>query len=133
MREEKQNFIWNMTEEDWKRLMLDNTKKDNKDCKIDNHCYGQCFIGTLCSDILHTLDNTDWYAYANVFVLGVDDGYGTTKSGIPYTMLDDGPIVPMHCNSFEEFKTKFEESFKSYIQKTTCCKEYAAAPAGNWD
>ena len=110
------NFTWKMTEQDYKRLLKDNAKKSGA-AAIRDDVYGQCMVGGLCADIQHTLDCSDWYAFANVFQLGKDTGYGTTDDGTPYDLVDDGPAVPLDAASFDEFKAEFEKNFAAFIEK----------------
>ena len=132
----KLNFAWNMTEKNWQNLISDH-KLAAKDRGIkfseDADVYGSCLVGNLCADIQHTLVSVDCYAFANVFALGVDDGYGETPAGIPYALLDGGPRVPMECESFEEFKKAFVSSFEEYIAGHKDASALAEAPLGCWD
>lgn len=130
------NFKWEMTEENWRNYMHDNnlledeTGEPSKDWK--EGIYGQCFIGNLCAEFVHSLDNSDWYAYTNVYALGIDDEYAATKSGVPYALLDDGPVVPMGCHSFDEFQQHFESNFIEYIEANGHTS-LANTELGNWD
>jgi len=126
-------FVWNMSETQYKNLIADHNAKGSDQFSIDADIYGQCRIGTLCADIQHSLDEDNWYAFANVYALGVDEGYGETESGIPYTLLNDGPAVPMDAKSFDEFKAQFERNFEEHICASEYTKSLANQPLGNWD
>lgn len=126
-------FVWKMEQADWERLISNHAKKDDKNFSETNDLYGQCMVGHLCADIQHTLDHSAWYTYVNVFGLRIDEGYGETNSGIPYALLDDGPTVPISCNSLEEFKSEFEKIFEEYIEKNERAKQLAEMELGNWD
>lgn len=127
-------FTWNMTETNWKNLMNDNTQRDCESLSKDFDFYGNCYIGHLCADIQHTGDESAWYAFVNVFALGIDDGYAYTKNGdIPYSLLDFDFEVPVNCMTFESFKAEFEKNFTAFIESKTEYNELANMPLGNWD
>lgn len=111
------NIKWNMTEDAWKELVNNHKRKDDPNFNRSDNLYGSCEVNNLCAEILHTHDDTDWYAFVNVYALGVNDGYGKTEDGTPYALLDDGPRVPLEAVTFDEFKTLFEESFNEYLSK----------------
>ena len=130
------NFVWNMTEENWKNLYNDHKSRDCDSLSSDFDFYGNCYIGHLCADIQHTGDDSDdtsWYAFVNVFGLGIDDGYGETESGIPYSLVHCDFSVPMDCDTFESFKEAFEKNFTEAINYRSSCKELANRPLGNWN
>lgn len=129
------NFVWNMTEENWKNLKHDDAQKRYVNISKDMDFYGNCYVGHLSADIQHTGDEHAWYAFVNVFGLGIDDGYGETNKGkIPYSLLDDSEFeVPMDCNTFDDFKMEFEKNFTDAINSNEQMKELASMPLGNWD
>lgn len=134
------NFVWDMTAKNWRNLMKDHKGFDNYDnysFSNDFEFYGNCYIGHLSADIQHTCDpsdNTSWYAYVNIFGLGIDDGYGeTTKGKIPYSLLNYGFKVPMNCKTFKEFKQIFEKNFEEAINSNKELKRLAEMPLGNWE
>ena len=130
-------FIWNMIEENWKNLKHDNEKKNFDNLSKDYDFYGNCCIGNLCAEIMHTCDDSDktsWYSYSNVYALGIDDGYGETVNGkIPYSLLHDSFKVPINCKSFESFKKEFEKRFTEMINEKEQYKELANMPLGDWN
>ena len=124
-------FVWHMTERDWENFIHDSNIENETD--FGGGFYGNCYVGYLCADVLHTLDQSDWYAYSNMFGLGIDDGYGETlKGNIPYSLLDSYVEVPVDCNSFEEFKKCFEKNFEECINLNEELKELADMPLGDW-
>lgn len=130
--EKSLKFKWDMTKKEWEDLKHDN-KKGNKKLSKTANVYGRCYVGNLCIDILHTLDNSSWYPFCNLFALGKDDGYGETAVGkIPYSLLDCSPSVPIKCKTFESFKQCLEAKFAECIN-TNNLSELAAAPLGNWE
>ena len=119
-------FRWNMTEEDWKRLINHNAlRKDSNVTFPTNDVYGNCYIGALCADIQHTLDIDDWYPFVNLFVLGIDDGYGELEDGTPYSLWNGSPRVPIRSKTFESFKKNFENIFEEFIRNDEKLLEYS--------
>ena len=127
-------FVWGMTEENWKNFYNDHKSRDNTSLSKDFDFYGNCCVGNLCAEVMHTGDNYAWFAFVNVYGLGIDDGYGETKIGkIPYALLDDAEFtVPMECDTFENFKITFEKNFEERINFNDCLKELANMPLGDW-
>lgn len=124
-------FKWTMTERDWENFMHDNEIENEE--SIGDGFYGNCYVGNLCADIHHTLDYTDWYAYINLYGLGIDDGYGETPFfKIPYTLLDYDFKVPVDCDTFEEFKECFEKNFEECINSNDVCRELGNMPLAEW-
>lgn len=130
-------FVWEMDESLYKNLMAVHNTTGTERLSIKADVYGSCKTGSLCADFQHLPYEDNWYAYTNVYALGVDNGYGETESGIPYTLLNDGPAdgpaVPMDTKSFEEFKAQFERNFEEYICASEYTKSLANQPLGNWD
>ena len=106
--------IWRMNENNWRNYVNDNNSKGKEKFSSDADMYGAVVVGNIRAEFHHTLDNSDWYAFVNVFALGVDDGYGE-EDGTPYALLSDAPRVPINANTFEEFKTAFEKDLEAYI------------------
>ena len=127
-------FVWNMTEDNWKNLKHDHAiQKNNDNFSTDFDFYGNCYVGNLSADIQHTGDEDAWYVFVNVFALGIDDGYGETSEGkIPYSLLDCEFEAPMNCRTFETFKKTFEKNFKEVINSNEQYKKLANMPLGNW-
>lgn len=127
-------FVWAMSRDQWVALQQDNSQKGAGVIDgVSAGCYGVCQVGALRAEIQHTLDENDWYAFCNVYALGVDDGYGNTEAGKPYALLDDAPRIPMELETFCEFKIQFEKHFEEYINKSEKAKTLAAEPLGNWN
>lgn len=137
-------FVWGMTEKNWRNFKHDHELKNFRgdgsghcDFSEDYDWYGNCCVGNLCAEILHTCDDSDetsWYSYANIFALGIDDGYGETNEGkIPYALLRNSFKVPIGCKTFESFKKEFEKRFTKMINEKEQYKKLANMPLGNWN
>ena len=126
-------YDWSLSEKVWEELMTDDAAvKRGEDVCENPDTYGSCCIGILCAEIQHSLDVTDPYAYTNVYMMKADANYGTTPGGQNYDLLDDGPEVPMRCESFEAFKHAFEENFASYIARKHL-EMAAEQPLADWN
>lgn len=106
-------FIWRMTEADWKRLK-DTTKKRKYD---SNNVFGECYVGGVCCDFVHTMDVSDWYAFINLFFVNEDSAYGELDDGTKYDLYDDSPEIPIKCRTFASFKKNFEKKFERFINE----------------
>ena len=113
-------FTWNMTEKQWKDYVYDHKCKGERNRTLSDSadCYGNCMIGKLCIDFCHTLDDSAWYPYSSLFCLDIDDGYGYTEDGRPYSLLDNDIKVPINCKTFDSFKREFEKRFAEEIIKS---------------
>lgn len=112
----KLNFEWDMTEKDWKEYLRDHRTHNVNGKGV----YGNCRFGKYDVDFQHTLDMSDWYPYANIFVLDKDTGYGETNSGRPYDYVNFYH-VPIKSRSFESFKRNFEKYIEQ--QREFQCEE----------
>lgn len=123
-------FVWDMTESEWNRLIGIDAAKATED---GNDCFGNCYVGALVADVMHTFDTGDWCAFTNIFGLGIDDGYGYTPNGnIPYCMFDDFFRVNTKLCSFDAFKKDFENNFKNVICKNSVLSKLANSTLGDW-
>ncbi len=103
-------FIWNMTEENWKNLMHDMEERDYNKLSSDFDYYGRAIVGDYCIEFI-VLNDDDYEVrkngWTNVYQLYVDDGYGE-QDGIPYSLIDAYIDIPK-ANNFEEFKEICEQ------------------------
>ena len=114
----KDKFEWNMAESDWKFMeeVHNNLHPNDADDFFGNLTLNDKYV----ADFQHTLDDSDessWYLYTNIFEYGKDTGYGRTKDGIPYDLIDDDFVVPYGCRSFELFKRECEKRFSRCIKE----------------
>lgn len=106
-------FIWTMDRNEWKRL-----KDTQKFKKYDvNDYFGSCYIGGVCCDFQHTMDDSAWYAFANLFYTEEDSNYGKLKDGTKYELHYGSPMLPIRCMTFKTFKKRFEKIFEKYINE----------------
>ena len=113
----KLNFVWNMTEENWKNMLLDHKNGRNGKLSKDANTYGSVCVGHVKVDFVHTLCKGDWYCFTNVFVHGIDTGYSRTSDGKPYCLLNESPKVPIRCKTFDSFKKTFEKMLLEFIDE----------------
>lgn len=122
------NFIWNMRKVDWERMRNDHIERLYD---VEN-VYGQVMVGTLSIEFIHTMDDSDWYLFTEVFEYGKNTGYGyTMENHVPYDMLDCYIRVPFRCKTFESFKTMVVKEIKKMI-KENHLEEQANAPLADW-
>ena len=120
-------FEWKMTEEDWKRLRRD----DEEHICESNDFFGSVNVGKLCIEFIHSMDESAWYPYTNVYEYGKDTGYGYTQNGVPYDLLDSSVTIPVKCETFEEFKKEIEKYTKLMVDEDHL-EEQAEAPLADW-
>lgn len=105
------------------------TKLRENDIDDDEYC-GSIRVGDLCFDIiLHTsiywdsneLDPTDSYVCGDLYIGGVDSGYGYGNDNYPYDYSSDGADMSvkefLNLITYEEWKTKFEELAMETIER----------------
>ena len=131
------NFTWNMTENNWRNLVNDHKKHTFDSLSDDYDFYGNCCIGNICAEIMHTGDDSDdtsWYSFTNIYALGINDGYGeTVKRKMPYALLNDSFKIPVECSTFERFKAEFEKRFMEMINSKEQYTKLANMPLGDWN
>lgn len=104
------NFRWNMTKEDYKRM-----QRASKEKKVpSDNFYGAVAIGSILFEWVGEQDCDDHdYYYVNCFEAGIDAGYGNLADGTPYNCIDHWlPYVSLDL-SFDKFKRTVEEEIKS--------------------
>ena len=101
-------FIWKMTEENWKNMMHDINVNDYRELSNDYNFYGQLYIGDYCIEFVADDAGKDGILmFTNIYQLYVDDGY-EEQDGIPYSLIDAYIDIPK-ANNFEEFKKICEQ------------------------
>lgn len=113
------NFNWRMTEQDWNNLK-----------KGTGNCCGSVLVGSMCIEFIW---DEDEYPYTNVFVAGIDSGYGYLEDGTPYDLVDDGIVLNrlLKEESFEDFKKAFEAQLNELCNKYGHWRTWAEQE-GNW-
>lgn len=93
-------------------------------------------VGDLCFDLKASEDDDpDCPAVYDLYVGGVDDGYGysRTKPGYPYTYYDGGVFRENAlAMSFDEFKKCAEAEFTEFISFSDNLVEKALQPLNIW-
>lgn len=87
--------------------------------KYENGTYvGCCRIGNLCWDIVINKDRNNKkksVLTAELFVGGVDRGYGKSEHGYPFDYDDDGYYIMDIDADIEKMKEYAEDFFSGYI------------------
>ena len=74
-------------------------------------------VGNLCFDLLVRFDEDNkWWLSYDLYVGGVDTGYGYAESNYPYDYADGGNFEDtMISMTYEEFQKYAEEKFELFI------------------
>lgn len=100
------------TEENFNKLMQYYARNDSN----ERMYFGSVRVGDLCFDIL---SGDDDYIDGDLYIGGVDDGYGYSilEEGYPYTFSFDGADVKRcELSTYEEYKKMFEERATEAIE-----------------
>jgi hypothetical protein len=107
-------FDWtNFTEVDFTDYCA---KAENNMLSVDEYV-GCVRVGNLCFDLMvRTNENDESYLSYDLYVGGVDSGYGYTASDYPYDYAEGGNFEDtMISMTYEEFQTYAEEKFELFI------------------
>lgn len=120
---------WKFTEEDF-----DNCKRFAQDLDNADYYVGAVRVGDLCFDfVLRQLENHTplWLCY-DLYVGGIDDGYGYGLNNYPYS-FDDGDCfaTSIYDLSYEEFKSMAEKVLTDYINKNDNSETYNLVQKAN--
>lgn len=117
-------FSWNLSRDDWQRLVKTIGTK-GEDLDDFNPYFGSVYVGSLCFELMHTLDSSDWYPYVSVYALDKDASYNITSAGAPYELLEDGPDLTLNSSDFGAFINDFESMVINYCNSNPKYKDYA--------
>lgn len=83
----------------------------------DGYCIGSVFVGSLCFDLVsRRCDQGKWHLDYDLYVGGVDDGYGYLSNGNAYSHDGGGSFDElMICMPYEEFQQYVEGVFTEFI------------------
>lgn len=121
-------FHWNMTKEDWRDI---NNYEAQLETGMDS--VGQCRIGDLCFDFtLRDYEDQINLDY-DLYVGGVDTGYGYGEDNYPYDYGDGSGwnIKDILVFSFDEFRSFAEKEMAKYINSCGCADK-AKQPLHIW-
>ena len=106
-------FDWtNFTEVDFTNYCA----KAENDLLIEGDYIGCVRVGNLCFDLMVRLNDDKLYLSYDLYVGGVDSGYGYTASDYPYDYAEGGNFEDtMISMSYEEFQKYAEEKFELFI------------------
>ncbi len=120
-------YHWRMSKDNWRDL-----SRRKVDYSSEEQFYGSCTIGHLCAEICGDPETRN--LHTNLYVLGEDEGFGYTRSGVPYTLSDCEELDKFSVgNNFEEFKENFEKLFTKVILEDPQYIDKALSVAGDWN
>lgn len=107
-------FDWtNFTEIDF----TDYCAKAENDLMHEDEYVGCVRVGNLCFDLMVRDNDGKLYLSYDLYVGGVDSGYGYTASDYPYDYAEGGNFEDtMISMSYEEFQKYAEEKFELFIK-----------------
>jgi len=111
-------FIWKMTEENWKNMKHDMNINNYNNWSKDYDFYGQMFVGDYCIEF----KVVEGDAFTEIYQLFIDNNYAYEMTGNRYTTIDGTPYdlvsaqidIPK-ADNFEGFKILCEKDFISKI------------------
>lgn len=123
------NFNWDgFIEEDFANYCatIENEKM------FDNDFIGCARIGDLCFDLVLREYNNEFVLDYDLYVGGVDDGYGYGKENYPYTEGGGGTFEDSLISmSYDDFVKQAEETFTDYIYNSNYSAEYNLVDKAN--
>lgn len=107
-------FDWtNFTEIDF----TDYCSKAENGLMYEDEYVGCVRVGNLCFDLMIRDNDGKLYLSYDLYVGGVDSGYGYTTSDYPYDYAEGGNFEDtMISMSYEEFQKYAEEKFELFIK-----------------
>lgn len=110
----------------------------------DGDYLGCCRIGDVCFDLVTRMSGNEyvngswrpgkWYLDYDLYVGGVDDGYGYSHidDGYPYTYMEGGSFDGLcETMSYEAFQHMAVQAFESYLRNVNCM-DRAMQPLHIW-
>ena len=115
-------FNWNgFTEEDFVDYCA---KMENGQVYVYD-CVGCVTVGDLCFDLIVREYNDEFILDYDLYVGGVDDGYGYGKDNYPYTEAGGRNFEDsMISMSYDDFVKQAEEAFTDYIYNSNYSTKY---------
>ena len=122
-------FNWDgFTEEDFVKYCatIENEKM------FDNEFIGCVRIGDLCFDLMIREYNDEFVLDYDLYVGGIDDGYGYGNENSPYTEGGGGSFEDSLISmSYNDFVKQAEEAFTDYIYHSNYSAEYNLVDKAN--
>lgn len=122
-------FNWNgFTEEDF----VNYCAKIENEQMFDNDFVGCVTVGDLCFDLVLRESNNEFVLDYDLYVGGVDDGYGYGKDNYPYTEAGGGAFEDSLISmSYDDFVKQAEEAFADYIYNSNDSAKYNLVDKAN--
>lgn len=133
---------WDVSQNEFDRLkaldaLVNANEETRENAWTSDDYFGSAYVGKLCLEFTHTEDPSNWYAYCNVYALGIGDGYGfTEKGGIPYALTDLNHIhvrSALHHDTLEEFQKDIEQQLWDALKHYPDIEKLAQQPLGDWE
>lgn len=103
--------------------MFNNWDEVIKNNSLIDWTVGNCRIGDLCFDLVirdyrQVNNKSKLYLTYDLYVGGIDSGYGYGKDGYPYDYADgEGwSMEYIKAYTFDEFKNMAEDEFRAFIR-----------------
>ena len=115
-------FNWKgFTEEDFVNYCA--TIENNQ--MFDNDFVGRVTVGDLCFDFIVREDNDELVLDYDLYIGGIDDGYGYGKGNYPYTEGGGGRFAnSLIFMSYNDFVKQAEELLTDYIYNSNYSTKY---------
>ena len=99
---------------------------------LDGYYVGCVRVGDLCFDLIAREYNDEFVLDYDLYVGGVDDGYGYGKDNYPYTEVGGGSFQDSLISmSYNDFVKQAEEAFSDYIYHSNYSAKYNLADKAN--
>lgn len=102
----------------WMELRNDLIWKDRE--LLEGAYYGCVRVGNLCFDIRLSMDEVE-YVDGDLYIGGIDSGYGYGKDDYPYECAGDGADMSVEellsISTYQRWKVRFEELANECINR----------------
>ena len=107
-------FYWN----DFNEAMYAECGRKSQIDYYADWCVGNIRVGEICFDLVfRSFDESKPLTLTyDAYVGGVDDGYGYSECGYPYTEADGGTLCDFYDYSYEVFKEMAEAELTEFIE-----------------
>lgn len=122
------------TLESWHALKR--TIHERRFCTEYSDVFGQFKCGALCFDIVlrdpECSVDGKWHLDADAYLLGIDDGYGYTKDGTPYTEADGTGLTINTRMAYATVLDRIIQQLDDAVERNQIWKECAEKTDTVW-